>query len=137
MLDSSSLLDSSSGVVAFVQSLDSTTAGAMGVVDLAGADMLLEGKELGVKVKKKKKTGLIFIHPIFVLRQSLQTPHCARRPHDSLIGASWVRPLKGGYCYDHVQLQVLSSYSGRIAALQLNSGHSPLTLVALVLIPFH
>jgi len=76
----------------------------VGVLDLAGADMLLEGKKLGVKAK----TGLIFIHPNFVLRQSLRTPYCSRRPHDSLIGASWVRPLKGGYCYDHVQLQVLS-----------------------------
>ena len=107
--------------------------GATGVVDLAGADMLLEGKKLGVK---EKKTGLIFIHPNFVLRQSLRTPHCARRPHDSLIGASWVRPLKGGYCYDHVQLRILSGYSGRIAALQLYSGRSPLTPVVLTLIPF-
>ena len=73
------------------------------------------------------KTGLIFIDPKFILRQSLQTPHCARRPHDSLIGASWVWPLKGGYCYDCVQLWVLSGYSGR----------SPLTPVALALIPFH
>jgi len=29
-------------------------------------------------------------------------------------------------CYDHAQLQVLSGYSGRIAALQLNSGRSHL-----------
>jgi len=49
MLDSSSLLDSSSGVVAFVQSLDSTA----GVEDLAGVDMLLEGRELGVKAKNQ------------------------------------------------------------------------------------
>jgi len=48
---SSSLLDWSSGVVAFVQSLDPTTAGATGVANLAGADMLLEGKKLGVKEK--------------------------------------------------------------------------------------
>ena len=48
------------------------------------------------------KTGLIFIDPKFILRQSLRTLHCARRPHDSLIGASWVWPLKGGYCYDRV-----------------------------------
>jgi len=47
MLNSSSLLDSSSGVVAFVQSLDSTA----GVEDLAGVDMLLEGRELEVKAK--------------------------------------------------------------------------------------
>ena len=39
-------------------------------------------------------------------------------------------------CYDHVQLRILSGYSGRIAALQLNSSRSPLTLVALALIPF-
>ena len=42
----------------------------MGVVDLAVADMLLEGKKLGVKAR----TSLIFIDPNFVLRQSLQTP---------------------------------------------------------------
>jgi len=35
------------------------------------------------------------------------------------------------YCYDHVQLRVLSGHSGRIAALQLSSGCSPLTPVAL------
>ena len=28
------------------------------------------------------------------------------------------------HCYDHVQLRDLSGYSGRIAALQLNSGRS-------------
>jgi len=47
MRNSSLLPDSSSGVVAFVQSLDLT----VGVEDLAGADMLLEGRELGVKAK--------------------------------------------------------------------------------------
>jgi len=87
--------------------------GAMGVVDLAVADMMIDGRKLGVK----SKTGLIFIDPKSVLRHSLQTLHCSRRPHDSLIGASWVWPLKGGYCYDHVQLQILSSYPGCITAL--------------------
>ena len=32
----------------------------------------------------------------------------------------------GRGCYDHAQLRVLSGYSGRIAALQLNSGRSHL-----------
>jgi len=36
----------------------------MGVVDLAGADILLEGKENW----GQKQTGLIFIDPQFVLR---------------------------------------------------------------------
>jgi len=35
-------------------------------------------------------------------------------------------------CYDHVQLWALSSYSGRIAALQLNSGRASLTPVTVV-----
>jgi len=35
-------------------------------------------------------------------------------------------------CYNHVQLWALSSYSGCIAALQLNSGHASLTLVTVV-----
>ena len=39
---------------------------------------------------------------------------------------------KLGQCYDHVQLWVLSGHSGRIAALQLNSSHSPLTPVTLM-----
>jgi len=39
-------------------------------------------------------------------------------------------------CYNHVQLWILSGYSGCIAALQLNSGRSPLTPVVLALIPF-
>ena len=34
-------------------------------------------------------------------------------------------------CYDHAQLRVLSGHSGRIAALQLNSGRSTLTPVTL------
>jgi len=40
------------------------------------------------------------------------------------------------HCYNHVQLRVLSGYSGRIAAPQLNSGRSPLTPVVLALVPF-
>ena len=51
---------------------------------------------------------LLFIDPKFVLRPSLRTPHCSRWPHNSLIKASWIWPLKGGYYYDHVQLRVLS-----------------------------
>jgi len=34
-------------------------------------------------------------------------------------------------CYDHAQLRALSGRSGRVAALQLNSGRSPLAPVAL------
>jgi len=41
-----------------------------------------------------------------------------------------------GECYDHVQLQVLSSHSGHIVALQLDSGHSPLTPVMFMQITF-
>jgi len=39
-------------------------------------------------------------------------------------------------CYDHVQLWVLSGHSGHIAALQLNSGHSSLTLVTVAQLDF-
>jgi len=42
---------------------------------------------------------------------------------------SW---LSEGHCYDHVQLWALSGYSGRIAALQLNSGRASLTPVTVV-----
>jgi len=51
VLDLSSLLDTSSGVEAFIQSLDSRAAGAMGLVDLVGADMFKDGRILGVKAK--------------------------------------------------------------------------------------
>jgi len=40
-------------------------------------------------------------------------------------------------CYNHVQLQVLSGHSSRIAALQLNSGCPSLTLVTVTQIIFH
>ena len=40
-------------------------------------------------------------------------------------------------CYDHVQLRALSGYSGRIAALQLNSGRASLTLVTVAQIYLH
>jgi len=91
----------------------------------------------GQRTEGTGKTGLIFIDPKFVLRHSLRALHCSRRPHVSLIGASWVRPLKGGYCYDHVQLRALSGYSSRIAALQLNSGRASLTPVMVVQIYLH
>jgi len=39
-------------------------------------------------------------------------------------------------CYDHVQLQVLSGHSGRIAALQLNSSRPSLTLVTVAQLDF-
>jgi len=42
-----------------------------------------------------------------------------------------------GCCYDHVQLRALSGYSGRIAALQLDSGHSSLTPVMVAQICLH
>ena len=58
-------------------------------------------------------------------------------PTGRLLILDFPRTFENGCnCYDHVQLRILSSYSGRIAALQLNSGCSPLTLVALALIPF-
>jgi len=57
----SSLPDCSSSVATFIQSLDLLVAGTMGVVDLAVADMLLEGKKLGVKAR----TSLIFIDPSY------------------------------------------------------------------------
>jgi len=34
-------------------------------------------------------------------------------------------------CYDHAQLRVLSGYSGRIAALQLNSSHGRTVILPL------
>jgi len=40
-------------------------------------------------------------------------------------------------CYNHVQLWVLSGNSGRIAALQLNSGHASLTPVMVTQIYLH
>jgi len=40
-------------------------------------------------------------------------------------------------CYDHVQLRALSGYSGRITALQLNSGRASLTPVTVVQIYLH
>jgi len=52
MLDSSSLPDSNSSMVAFVQSLDSTMAGTVGVVDLAVADKLLGSSKTGGKKQK-------------------------------------------------------------------------------------
>ena len=42
-----------------------------------------------------------------------------------------------GQCYDRAQLWILSGHSGHIAALQINSGRSPLTPVALVQLTFH
>jgi len=74
-------------------------------------------REMLDPLQGKGRTSLIFIDPKFVLRQALWTLHCFRRPHNSLAGASWVQPLKGGYCYDHVQLQTLSGYSSHITAL--------------------
>jgi len=41
------------------------------------------------------------------------------------------------YCYDHVQLRALSGYSGRIAALQLNSSRASLTPVTVAQIYLH
>ena len=57
---------------------------------------------------------------ILMRRMSTTEPHHSHLSHKKTI----LMQEMTTDCYDHVQLRILSSDSGRIAALQLYSGHA-------------
>jgi len=78
----------------------------------------------GQRTEGTGKTGLIFIDPKFILRQTLWTPHCPRRPHQPHWGLMGSAP-KGG---DTV-MTIFNSRSYPVTPVA--SQHYSSTLVAL------
>jgi hypothetical protein len=83
----------------------------------------------GQRTEGTGKTGLIFIDPKFVLRQTLRTPHYSRRPHQPHWGLMGSAP-KGGIllrpCPTPGLIRLLRSHCSSTAQLRSRitySGH--------------